>query len=96
MESIYFEIMEIAAVLPPAVTPQPPAGHIPAPDAETLKQIFDDLEARLDHGDFSACTLLKEQAVPLRGALGAHYEEFAQQVGHLDFKAALRTLRLSR
>jgi len=93
METIDHEIMALAAALPPPAAPSPPTTDIPPPDAEALRAILDDLDARLAQGDFTASSLFKDHAAALHAALGKHFDILARQVQQFDFKTARETLR---
>jgi two-component system sensor histidine kinase/response regulator len=78
----------LANVFAPSLTP-------PAAEAFST-ELLDQLEACLQEQDAAAVILFREQAAPLRAALGSGCDALAEQVGQFDFRAALDTLRTLR
>ncbi|GAB1393500.1 hypothetical protein MASR1M60_16630 [Rhodocyclaceae bacterium] len=89
LEALRHEFMALAAVLP-APTFAEPVGEMPAP--EVLRDILDQLDARLNQGDFTAATLMQTHAPALRAAFGARCDALLAQIRQFDFKAALALL----
>ena len=76
--------------LPEEKTDSPSIGQ---PDPVRLQQIITELQGLLAENNGRANMLLRESAPLLRAALGAHFNELAQQIEGFDFDAALHTLR---
>jgi hypothetical protein len=66
---------------------------ITKPDPVRLQQIITELQGLLAENNGRANMLLRESAPLLRAALGAHFNELAQQIEGFDFDAALHTLQ---
>lgn len=95
LEALRHEFLALAAVLP-APTFTEPVGEMPTPEA--LRDILDQLETRLNQGDFTAASLVQTHAPVLRAAFGARCDALLAQIRQFDFKAAqalLNELRLS-
>ncbi len=85
LDALRHEFMALAAVLP-APTFAEPVGEMHAPEA--LREILDQLETRLDQGDFTAATLVQTHAPALRAAFGARCDALLAKIRQFDFKAA--------
>ncbi len=90
LEALRHEFMALAAVLP-APTFAEPVGEMPSP--EVLREILDQLEARLVDGDFTAATLIQTHAPSLRAAFGTRCDALLAQIRQFDFKAAQTLLK---
>ena len=90
MAAISLEFAALAEVLPPIPSP---VGEVTPLDAQMQKSLLDELEARLEQGDFSALALLQDHSGPLRVVLGSSCEDLMRQIKRFDFKAAEETLR---
>ncbi len=82
-----------AAMKAPSAVLATPDLSTPEPEAETMWEVLDELDALLRQSDTAAVPLFESHAAAVRKALGPRGDELAALIKRFEFAAARETLR---
>jgi len=92
MDEISHAFIVLLGLVPP-VAVAPVASDSAPPNPEAIKKLLRELDARLELSDTSAITLLEENTVLLRAALGSSFDRLANQIKDFEFDKARKGLQ---